>query len=524
MRSIWAALLGPFIVIVCSYPDSLAFDLSRFDPIGHTLLNPVREAIPKLNIRGFIINSNIGDLRGHSSRAGTSTNLYKHYDLLSAEWLADLKINYRYSDSLKVDSVIDWRYQAAYDWNRWNHWPKQTEREMKYYHRTKDILRELYLTKYWRDWDLVLGKQQMAWENMDFRVNDIINPFMNFDGPQQQPRQYEYRRIPLWMANITYFWSDYYLQFLYIPDYEPDWNPGAGSPWRPLTTEEYRRFREDYKWNLYDNPLRARFPGSRLLKRDIPNAWQEPQIATRFGAFLKWFDLTLLYYYHFDTYPAVLRRGRIAGTESGYFFEPTFTRLHTIGVELDRNFYFWKRAWGLRFASRMDLNKYLLALNEVNLPHEDLYAKAVFNRISLSIESNLEIEHLRDIPILKDIFTGRQGFLLLVIRDQIYRYDDSYSFGFPRLVGGSGSHRADHILTFNLNRSFWFTNDRLSYSNTFYYIPDHGVWRQNFQLIYTLSDHLWLLFHLEWYSGDREVVYGRYKNFMPMGIQIKYSF
>ena len=68
---------------------------------------------------------------------------------------------------------------------------------------------------------------------MDGRFIDMINPMDVRESVQLEASDFEYRRIPTWMANATYFWGANSLQFLYIPNFEQERLPIVGSPWFP---------------------------------------------------------------------------------------------------------------------------------------------------------------------------------------------------------------------------------------------------------------------------------------------------
>lgn len=61
----------------------------------------------------------------------------------------------------------------------------------------------------------------------------MINPMDVRESVQLEASDFEYRRIPTWMANATYFWGANSLQFLYIPNFEQERLPTVGSPWFP---------------------------------------------------------------------------------------------------------------------------------------------------------------------------------------------------------------------------------------------------------------------------------------------------
>ena len=70
---------------------------------------------------------------------------------------------------------------------------------------------------------------------MDGRFIDMVNPMDLRESVQLEASDYEYRRIPTWMANATYFFGGNSLQLLYIPNFEQERLPVQGSPWATPT-------------------------------------------------------------------------------------------------------------------------------------------------------------------------------------------------------------------------------------------------------------------------------------------------
>jgi len=79
-----------------------------------------------------------------------------------------------------------------------------------------------------RRFDIVIGKQQIAWGEMDGRFIDMINPMDVRESVQLEANDFEYRRLPTWMANATYFFGAHSLQLLYIPNFEQERLPTVG--------------------------------------------------------------------------------------------------------------------------------------------------------------------------------------------------------------------------------------------------------------------------------------------------------
>ena len=92
------------------------------------------------------------------------------------------------------------------------------------------LLRELWVDFRIGGLDLKLGKQQVAWGKTDgYKLLDILNPtdyreFILMDS--------EDSRIPIWMANIKYYFTPKHnVQFIWMPNYEPNFQALPGSIW-----------------------------------------------------------------------------------------------------------------------------------------------------------------------------------------------------------------------------------------------------------------------------------------------------
>ena len=114
------------------------------------------------------------------------------------------------------------------------------------------VLRELYVS-YRRPWiDLKVGKQQVAWGKMDGQFIDIVNAMDRREFVQLETEDYEWRRLPTWMANSTFYFGNTTVQLLYLFDFEHDRQPLPGSPWAsPLIPATSSRMRPAIHLRLF---------------------------------------------------------------------------------------------------------------------------------------------------------------------------------------------------------------------------------------------------------------------------------
>ena len=197
-------------LFIAGIDDSMAdFEFSSFDPIGG-LCNKLQDKAPKLEISGFIINKTDLDLHGKRSDTGKG-HINRHWNFQMIEWDVQLESRYRFSDYLELINVNRFLYDSLYDWDKNAHFPRSVKHRLEHYDSFKQIMSEFYFNYINGGWFLKLGKQQVVWGKMDGKCIDIINPQDSRESVNGGQDDYEWRRIPTWMTNATYFWSDYYI-------------------------------------------------------------------------------------------------------------------------------------------------------------------------------------------------------------------------------------------------------------------------------------------------------------------------
>ena len=92
------------------------------------------------------------------------------------------------------------------------------------------FLREAWMLYKNPCWQVKAGKQIVTWGETDgLKLLDFVNAtdYRHFIIDDMEDS-----KIPEWMMNITYFFNpDYNLQFLWIPQYVPNFQAPAGSAW-----------------------------------------------------------------------------------------------------------------------------------------------------------------------------------------------------------------------------------------------------------------------------------------------------
>ncbi len=477
--------------------SSLDAHMSEFNPIGHYLINPINRAIPRLHLQGSIrLDANVN--LHHDDHSVGAGGINKDWRAQKIEWLFELEGSYRLSNNWELVAVGHFLYDAAYDWQHSRGlYADDFDTTSHYYHRGEQILRELYVKGFWGNFDIYLGKQQVVWGKMEGRVLDIVNPFDIREYPAAEWQDdYEYRRIPLWMANVTYNWTNCSLQVLWIPDFEESHGPTPGTAYFPP---------------FVSIPAAAEFTNA-----DKPShSFRDHEWAIRFNMQKGNWEFSLLYFYTWsDDATNFRRRFKLTSPRDGLLkvvVEPKHTRLHQFGAMAETSFYALGHHWVVSNEVVYTMNKYYSVGDESLLPW------------------NLEdgVEKRDEIFFGSRWMTSFFGGELNVIFQPLVKY----------IVGFNHHHNSpgtDQKLLYGaltvLSKSYAFTGDRL---NTTLYLlgflnghpssSDEGI-RHLFEVRWKVSDYISTMLYVEWYNGDHNGIYGSYAKYDNLGFYIKYEF
>ncbi|MBI2877347.1 MAG: hypothetical protein HYY20_10740, partial [Candidatus Tectomicrobia bacterium] len=214
--------------------------ISLFDPVG-PFFDPLEEAVPGLMIKGMVRNWTRMATHRRTYDPDPQIDFHRTKRFPSIEWLGELELRYQATPNLELVNINNFLYDSAFRWESGGPYSHSARKELKYYHTTDRILRELYAAYYYEDiLDIRLGKQQMVWGKMDGKVIDFINPSDNRYSLASTSDNFECTRLPLWMAHVIYTFGDYYLQLLWIPDFEPNRNPPPDGPFRSISKPSRR--------------------------------------------------------------------------------------------------------------------------------------------------------------------------------------------------------------------------------------------------------------------------------------------
>jgi hypothetical protein len=481
-------LLGPL--------GKLDAALSEFNPIGHNIIDPINEAVPRLHLKGYIRFDGTWNVHSNDRSVGVG-QIDKDWRAQKLEWLFELEGAYRLSDNWDVVGVTHFLYDSIYDWQSSRGlFADSVATTSHYYHRGEQTLRELYLRGFWGNFDFYLGKQQVVWGRLEGRVLDIVNPE---DGRESPPAywqdDYEFRRIPIWMANVSYHWEDYSIQVLWIPDFEENYGPTPGAPYFPP---------------LISIPSIATFTGS-----DKPShAFKDHEWGVRFNMFKGRWEMSLLYFYTWSDAATNFRRNfRFTSPRDGLInlvVEPKHTRLHQFGGNVETSFYWLGRHWAVTNEIVYTLNRYFSVDDEPLVPWN--LKDGVVKRDDIFFGSRW----------MTSFFRGELNFIFQPLL--------KYIVGFDRHITSPG---ANQELLYGalivLSKSYEFTGDRLN--TTLFSLgfananpSDNEGWRNLFQVRWKVSDYISTILYYEWYNGDRMGIYGSYDKFDNVGWYVKYEF
>ncbi len=330
------------IALILSAPDksqaaSDAFgrferNLATFDPGGRYLTRPLERQIPGLSINGSYF------LWADSLTSGQNDIGFRDRDFrtLQAQNIFEVELNYRLSPGMEITSINHLLYDGVYDIEDADGiYADGSNKTFRQYNDFERIGRELYFSYRTSRVDMVLGKQQIAWGKMDGQFIDLINSMDLRESVQLEASDYEQRRLPMWMANVTYYFEDVSLNILWIPDFEASLNPGYGAPWSSplLPPGDALASNNDSLLHRRTNPA-----GDRLLQTKRPN-WRnfsDHQLAARIDVASGALTWGLVYYYAFERDPVQNITGRFTdGTGDHLIIEPSHERLHHFGITSD---------------------------------------------------------------------------------------------------------------------------------------------------------------------------------------------
>ena len=328
-------------------------------------------------------------------------------------------------------------------------------------------LREFYWDVGLNKGQLRLGKQQVVWGQADgLKLLDVVNP--------QSFRQFiledfDDSRIPLWMLNLELFLDVGDLQFLWIPDTSMHSLPTSGSTFEitaPFTS------------------LPSNVPVS-IEPIDLPKSpLSDSDIGFRLAIFRGGWDVTLNYMYHYDDFP-VLRK-QIG--PNGLMLSPGYERTHTIGGTASNSFGNFVLRTEVAFNTDKYINVTAIGINE-------------------GVEKSREVGYVigLDWSGLTDTFISVQVFQSVLLDDADYTRDE-----------------VETNLTLLLRRNF--LNESLLFELLWIYHQNEGDNLLRLKSRYELTSNIEVALYADFFTGERDELYGQFDRRDQLGLRFKLGF
>lgn len=500
--------------------DFAAFDrsLATFDPGGKYLTKPIERTLPGLSLNGTLTHWS-DFLLSSDEDIGFRDRDYRG---LQMQTLFEVAASYRFSPNLELTSINHLMYDGVYDIeNTDGLYADRVDDSYRKCNTFDRIARELYLSYRMPKLDVVLGKQQMAWGKMDGQFIDVINAMDFRESIQLEPSDYELRRLPLWMANLTYYFEDVSLNVLWIPDFEANVNPGYGAPWSsPLLPPGDEQASNNQA--LLDN--HSNFSGDRVLQTERPD-WShlsDHQFAMRADISSGALSWGLIYYYAWerDATPYITGRFTDAGGDH-LIITPSHERTHHFGVTSD---YAWV-ATGVPFVGNLPMVFRAEALYTKDAHFVD-YTKQAAIRAGGDGDGISEHDTLRAALAFEFAFPSK----VTVIFQPSFYYTADWHEGLGVGFGGAIGDEWNFAPVVFISRPVQSTRDRLMLSATltpYFSGPNRDYQGGKARLVasYEFSPFLNGSFIYTGYSGgDDDDLFGQYRQYDNVGIELQYEF
>jgi hypothetical protein len=493
--------------------------LAVFDPVGQHLLAPVEKKVPALTLNGTYY------LWADVSTTKDKHVEYRHKDFRALQFqnLLELEMRYRIGESIELASITHVLYDGVYDiQDSTGLFADRVNEDFRYYRDFERIARELYVSYRKPKLDVVVGKQQIVWGKMDGRFIDVINAIDARESVQLEASDYEIRRLPSWMVNVTYFFGASSLNLLWIPDFVSDRRPVYGSPWFSpnIPPEDTVAKRDPF---LLDG--RRTSGGDVLLPAEKPD-WDDfgdHEFAVRLDVPTGGLTWGLIYYYAWDRLPDdAIVGSRVDGEGvDRLVFEPRFKRVHHYGLTAD---------YATALSSVPLIGDLPVVLRVEALLTKGVHfadsakqdaARAGFVTSGLTKRDTLRAAIALEFALPKNI--------RLILQPSFF-----YTFGWNENLGsGFGGAVGDEwaiVPVMFIEYPLRSTRDRLKLSATIApYIsgPERGLQGVKTKLIasYEFSEFITgRLIYTNYCGDDRTDLYGQFREWDNIGVELQYEF
>lgn len=492
--------------------------LATFDPGGRYLTKPIERRVPGLSVSGSYFlwaDSLLSDKQNIGFRD-------RDFKSLQQQNVFELELNYRLSPGMELTSINHFFYDLVYDLESADGlYADKVDKAYRKYNDFNRMARELYFSYRTPKLDLVLGKQQIAWGKMDGQFIDLINSMDLRESVQLEASDYELRRLPMWMANVTYYFEDVSLNVLWIPDFEANRNAVYGTPWAsPLLPPD------DATASASEALLndRTNAAGDRLLQTERPDWYRfsDHQFAARIDVANGALTWGLVYYYAFERDPVQNIVGRFSDASGDHLIiRPEHERLHHFGITSD---YAWVMS-GVPWVGALPVVFRAEALYTKDAHFTDFVGQAIARAGG---DAGGVSKH--------DTIRGALAFefalpsnITAIFQPSFY-YTLDWRRGLGAGFGGAIGDRWNFIPVIFIEQPIRATRDRLKLSvtlNPYFSGPDRGYQgsKSKFIASYEFSQYIkGSVVYTDYSGGNNDDLFGQFHKYDNLGIELQYEF
>jgi hypothetical protein len=436
----------------------------------------------KLTVSGFIKNE-------------TAVNLDEFDKFMKIENMIQLEVEYRLNPQITLFGIVREWYDSAYDAEE--DW--EPNRKIMCRTRGTDWLRELYADYYSNKFDVRIGKQQVVWGTADgVKILDAVCPT---DLREFYLDNFADSRIPLWMLKLEYSPKvDGTLQFLLVPDFEPNFISPAGSPFTFQATTTGEKKMQGLR-DLHKIFPRL-YPGFKVINHDPGQSLKNSKIGARWLDIYKGFEYSFNYLHGWDMSSAVRvtpkKRRPFKGipilftkvygqTELfGSSFSKALTSGPLRGLTIRGEFAYihnHKNNYGDEGrVTKADNFNYVLGLDKY------IWTNWLFSFQFIQFISSIDTKHGQDL-----------------------------TFG----PTGAPLDKVDNYLSLKISTDFF--HERLKAEILTLYGDDNN-WRTSPRLEYEIRDYLTLAAGVHAFWGPKDSLYGEFRDSDEIYMELKYGF
>lgn len=356
---------------------------------------------------------------------------------------------------------------------------------------------EMYLRYSSHSMDIVIGKQIKRWGKTD-QVSpvDTLNPenITEFIIPS-----YEDRKIPVWMADLTFRKDDFFVEGILIPFFEPSRFHYFGTDWA-----FFSHLKNDIRQSSLASPLKSYFESISINETEPDSGFDSFEYALRVGGTIDRLDYGFTYHYanedlpYFKSFPvknlSLDNPGSVQYLLSNIgslsladeHIETTYSRTHIAGFEFETTL----ADFGVRGEAAVKDNESFLTRSLTSVRNPSLFW-----------------------VIGADYLSPNEWYFNLQFAHQhIYDYDPSILYFEDNNYSLIGEIKKDLVSDW-LNASLQFT--RMLNDDSYYFSP---------RLRYTYIRNLEVMMGLNLFGGKDTSILGRYDENDQVFLHMKYHF